>query len=125
MFIKLELWEEQPPTDGPLPRFGSSVNAFVNTRAGNPRYLPINVGCIVSFEHIVVVALGRPGSRENRSDHVQGIRLLLSDGSRYIVFNDKDPIFERGLAYARQAEELVYDYGASGYMQDYGLPVVP
>ena len=124
MFIKLELWDEQPPIGGALPLFGVSADAYVNTRASNPRYLPINLASLMSFESIEVTAVGRPGSSENRADPLRGVRVLLADGSRYIVFDDKDPVFARGLAAARQAEELVYDYGASRFMREHGLPVI-
>lgn len=115
MFIKLELWDEQPPAGGQLPDFGRSAYAYVNTRIGDPRYLSINLSCIMAFEEAKVHAVGRPDSGENRSDTVRGGRLQLADGTRYIVFDDQDIVFETALVLARKAE-LIYDHGRSGFM---------
>ena len=51
---------------------------------------------------------------------LSGIRLLLADGSQYVVINDKDPSFVTALALARQTSEAVYDYGPSAYMRRFG-----
>ncbi|MHA6823878.1 hypothetical protein ACQUKI_20435 [Ralstonia pseudosolanacearum] len=125
MFIKLELWEEQPDAAGQLPRFGSRREARLDTHASKVKYLPINLASIVSFEPAQIETLNRPNTRENKTDGRNGVRLLLADGSQYVLIDDKDPTFERGLAHARQAGELLYDHGPSVYMQRFAPESVP
>ena len=119
MFIKLELWAEQSDADGQLPRFGARNGAYLDTHSTKVQYLPINLASIVSFEPMRITTLNRPGTRDNKTDALQGVRLLLANGSQYLVIDDKDPTFEQALAAARDAQNAVYQHGASAYMQKF------
>ncbi|MCK4118437.1 hypothetical protein ACI2UK_13515 [Ralstonia nicotianae] len=124
MFIKLELWAEQPSADGQLPRFGSRREAYLDTHATKVQYLPINLASIVSFEPMRIITLNRPGTRENKTDPLDGVRLLLANGAQYLVIDDKDPSFEQSLAAARTADGAVYHHGPSAYMQRFAPDTV-
>lgn len=119
MFIKLELWQEPPDAEGQLPRFGSRRETYLDTHATKVQYLPINLASIVSFEWTQIVTLNRPGTRDNKTDMLEGVRLLLANGAQYLVIDDKDPTFERALGAAMHAKEAVYHHGASAYMQKF------
>jgi len=118
MFIKLELWDEEPREDTGRPvRIGSCLRAHLDMSQLKVRYRPINLNCILSFEAMQIWTNGRPGTKDNHADTLNGIRLLLADGSQYVVIDDKDPTFVRALAHARLASELVHEHGPSNYMQ--------
>ena len=121
MFINLEIWDEEPRHDNGQPvAFGSSLDAHLDMRRLKVRHRPINLGGILSFETIRVWTNGRPGTDDNKTDALAGVRLLLVDGSQYIVIDDKDPTFVSAIAQARLASEAVYNYGPSAYMQRFG-----
>lgn len=124
MFIKLELWPEQPNAEGQLPRFGSRNDAYLDTHATKVQYLPINLASIVSFEPMQITTLNRPNTRENKTDPLQGVRLLLANGAQYLVIDDKDPSFEQSLAAARHAKEAVHHHGWSAYMQKFAPDII-
>lgn len=124
MFIKLELWPEQSDAEGQLPRFGARATAYLDTHATKVQYLPINLASIVSFEPMQIITKNRPGTRENKTDPLQGVRLLLANGAQYLVIDDKDPSFEQSLAGARDAQEAVYHHGWSAYMQKFAPDIV-
>ena len=121
MFINLELWDEELRHDNGQPvRFGSSLDAHLDMHQLKVRHRPVNVTGILSFESTRIWTNGRPGTKENKSDVLVGVRLLLVDGSQYVVIDDKDPTFVAAMALARQASEAVYDHGPSAYMQRFG-----
>lgn len=121
MFIRLELWDEEPRRDNGQPvQFGSSLDAYLDMRLLKARSRPINLNGILSFESMRIWTMGRPGTSENKSDVLQGIRLLLADGSQYVVIDDKDPTFEAAMGLARQASGAVHDHGPSDYMRRFG-----
>ncbi|MHA6896381.1 hypothetical protein ACQUJT_20210 [Ralstonia pseudosolanacearum] len=124
MFIQLELWDEQAGDDGQLPRFGSRREARLDTHASKVRYLPINLASIVSFEPMRILTLNRPGTRDNKNDGLDGVRLLLANGAQYVLIDDKDPSFEQSLAAARTATDAVYHHGPSEYMQRFAPDIV-
>ncbi|TCF96517.1 hypothetical protein BZM26_37225 [Paraburkholderia strydomiana] len=121
MFINLEIWDEELRHDNGQPvEFGSLLDAHLDMCRLKVRHRPINLGGILSFETIRVRTNGRPGTNENKSDALTGVRLLLVDGSQYIVIDDKDPTFVSAIAQARLASEAVYNHGPSAYMQRFG-----
>jgi len=121
MFINLELWDEELRHDSSQPvSFGSALDANLNMHQLKVRHRPINLNGILSFETMRIWTMGRPGTKESKNDVLSGIRLLLADGSQYVVINDKDPSFVTALALARQTSEAVYDYGPSAYMRRFG-----
>lgn len=121
MFINLEIWDEElRHDDGQSVGFGSLLDAHLDMRRLKVRHRLINLGGILSFEPIRVWTNGRPGTNENKSDALNGVRLLLVDGSHYIVIDDKEPTFVSAIAQARHASEAVYNHGPSDYMQRFG-----
>lgn len=120
MFINFELWDEELRDDSGQPvRFGSSLDAHLDMHQLKVRHRPVNVNGILSFEPTRIWTNGRPGTNENKSDVLEGVRLLLVDGSQYVVINDKDPTFLAAMALAREASEAVYEHGPSAYMQQF------
>lgn len=124
MFIQLELWQERPGADGQLPRFGARQSARLDTHLRNMTYLPINLASIVSFEPVQILTLNRPGTPDNKSDGLDGVRLWLANGAQYVVIDDKDPSFEQALAAARAADDVVYPHGYSAYLQRFASDIV-
>jgi hypothetical protein len=121
MFISLELWDEELRHDSSQPvSFGSALDANLDMRQLKVRQRPINLNGILSFETMRIWTMGRPGTKESKRDVLSGVRLLLADGSQYVVINDRDPSFVTVLALARQTNEAVYDYGPSAYMRRFG-----
>jgi len=123
MFIKLELWEEDNRENGSSVPFGACLDAWLDMKKLRVRYAPINFHSIMSFENIQIRTNGRPGTLENKEDTFPGVRLLLADGSIRVIFNDKDPSFEKGLQMATKSDDLVHDFGRSKYMIQFGQSV--
>lgn len=122
MFINIELWDEELRNDNGQPiRFGSSLDAHLDMHQLKVRLRPLNVNGILSFEPARIWTNGRPGTKESKSDVLEGIRLLLVDGSQYLIINDKERTFVEALALAKQAHDAVYDFGPSAYMQRFAM----
>lgn len=111
MFINLEVWEEEHPE-----RYGNNSEAHLDMRALKLKKQKISIVGIVSYENIRIWTVGRPNTNDNKGDVLEGIRLLLADGSTRVVIDDKDPTFEQVLILAKKTEDLVYEYGDSNYI---------
>ncbi|WP_175153599.1 hypothetical protein [Paraburkholderia ultramafica] len=101
--------------------FGSQLAAYLDMKELRVRYLPINLNCIVSFESIPIHTIGRPKTNGNHTDMLNGVRLLLADGSSFVaILDDRDRTFSDFLELARDSGKLVYEgFGQSNYVRHY------
>lgn len=119
MFIKAELWEDQ--AQGP-------VNARLFFDLPMVVYLPVNTAkfwrrclkldAIVSFSKVDIRTIGRPGTTDNKTDCLPGIRILLADGSTFLVIDDRNG-FVTALSEAEATGKFIYDLGQSTYMEKF------
>lgn len=107
--------ESYPETDPSKVKFGNNQFAFINA-AAEPATVYVNDNDIAQFELITLVT-SRPGTSENKLDHVDGVRVLTHTGNIYVAFNDHSLSFVEAFELANGSNVLVnLDHKPSDYL---------
>lgn len=110
--IKIESFSESDPSQV---TFGNTQSAFINA-ASLPSTVYVNDNDIAQFELITLIT-PRPGTSENKLDHVDGVRVLTHTGSTYVAFNDYALSFTEAFELANGSNVLVnIDHKPSDYL---------
>lgn len=110
--IKIESFSGSDPSQV---TFGNNQFAFINA-ASLPSTVYVNDNDIAQFELITLIT-PRPGTSENKQDHIEGVRVLTHTGCTYVVFNDYKLNFTEAFELASGSNVLVnLDHKPSDYL---------
>lgn len=115
--IIIEHFEEEQFTDTD---FGKNKPADVDVHKAQRGKMSLHSNSVSAFEHITIYTT-RPGTSENKIDHISGVRIKTSWGDHLVVFNDQAMDFSKAMDAACSHQKInEITTKTSPYWQQFG-----